>query len=74
MAEGREMRPKLLLLYIKADEPDHRGINARVSVNRGEKCFNLHGGQMVLRIFSAGHRQLRFDQILGDITPVPPDD
>ena len=49
MADGREVGPKLLLLLlllldIKADEPGHRGTNARVSVHQCKKCFNPHGG------------------------------
>ena len=37
MTDGREGGPKLLLLDFKADEPGHRGINARVSVLRCKK-------------------------------------
>ena len=49
MADGREVGPKLLLLDIEADEPGHRGINARVSVHRCKKCFNPHGGETAPR-------------------------
>ena len=49
MADKREVGPKLLLLDIKADEPGHRGINARVTVHRCKKCFNPHEGEAVPR-------------------------
>ena len=49
MADGLGVGQKLLLLDIKADEPGHRGINARVSVHRCKKCFNPHGGETAPR-------------------------
>ena len=51
MADGREVGPKLLLLDIKADEPGHRGIKARVSVHRCKKCFNPHRGETSPRFY-----------------------
>ena len=49
MTDGREVGLKLLLLDIKADEPGHRGINARVSVHRCKKCFDPHGEETAPR-------------------------
>ena len=39
--DGRKVGPKLILSEIRTDEPG-RGINARVSVHRCNKSFNLH--------------------------------